>query len=49
MEKETTEEVCDLCDGTWIVPDLIFEENSKEWIVDGVRKCLCAINKQIEE
>lgn len=39
---------CIDCDGTGEVDNLIFDQDSKEWIVDGSKKCICQLETNIE-
>ena len=37
--------VCEECGGTGEVSNEVFETNSKEWIVDGNKKCICQLRE----
>lgn len=43
LEKE---EKCDICDGTGEVDDFYFDQDSKNWILDGTKKCVCQIHEE---
>ncbi len=47
LERDQEEEkMCPegICDGSGKVPKQYFDNEAKEWIVEGVEKCLCQLN-----
>ena len=36
--------VCEDCEDTGEVPDLVWNEDAKEWVADGTRPCHCQLN-----
>ena len=42
LEKDT----CSECDGTGEVDELYFDQDSKNWIVDGTKPCICQLREE---
>ena len=48
-ELVAEESVCPECEGTGEVNEYTFDNDSKEWILDGTKPCICQIVEPFEE